>query len=70
MEMLAFRPLRKASPVIKLVASVGVLLTAQAAMLLVFGPFPKTEPSIISNAEMNFLGFAVPDVEPHPGRRS
>ena len=60
MELLAFRPLRTASPVVKLVASVGVLLTAQAAMLLIFGPFPKEEPSIISNAPTNFLGFSVP----------
>jgi branched-chain amino acid transport system permease protein len=61
MEVFAFRPLRKASPVVKLVASVGILLAAQAAMLLAFGPFPKTEPSIVSSAEVTVLGFTVPE---------
>jgi branched-chain amino acid transport system permease protein len=37
MELLAFRPLQNASPLAKLAASLGVLLTLQAAMLLSFG---------------------------------
>ncbi|MBV9197069.1 MAG: ATP-binding cassette domain-containing protein [Solirubrobacterales bacterium] len=61
MELLAFRPLRTASPVVKLVACVGILLAAQATMLLAFGPFPKTEPSILPNAEVTVLGYAVPE---------
>ena len=35
MELLAFRPLQAASPLAKLASSLGVLLTLQAAMLLV-----------------------------------
>jgi branched-chain amino acid transport system permease protein len=60
-ERLAFRPLRQASPVVKLVASVGILLAAQAAMQLAFGAFPKTEPSIIPNAEAAVFGYTVPE---------
>ena len=37
MELLAFRPLQAASPLAKLAASLGVLLTLQASMLLSFG---------------------------------
>ena len=36
-ELLAFRPLRNAAPLAKLVSSLGVLLVLQAAMLLAFG---------------------------------
>ena len=36
-EFVAFRPLRAATPLAKLVASLGVLLVAQASMLLAFG---------------------------------
>src|SRR5262245_18835460 len=42
MEFLAFRPLRTASPLAKLVASLGILLITQSAILLYFGPDPKT----------------------------
>jgi branched-chain amino acid transport system permease protein len=61
MELLAFRPLRAASPVIKLVASIGVLLALQAAMLLIFGAFPKTEPSIITSAQVTVFGYSLPE---------
>ncbi len=61
MEVLAFRPLRAASPVLKLVATIGILLALQATVLLAFGPFPKTEPSIISSPEVSFLGQTVPE---------
>jgi branched-chain amino acid transport system permease protein len=60
MELLAFRPLRTASPVIKLVASVGILLTCQAGMLLAFGAFPKSEPSILSSAPVSLGSDSVP----------
>jgi branched-chain amino acid transport system permease protein len=41
-ELLAFRPLRTASPLAKLVSSLAVLLIAQASMLLAFGTSPHT----------------------------
>ena len=40
-ELLVFRPLRTSSPLAKLVASLGILLTLQAAMLLWFGRRPS-----------------------------
>src|SRR5918996_1932836 len=46
MELVAFRPLRNAAPLAKLVSSLGVLLVAQASMLLAFGTSQKPQPSI------------------------
>ena len=39
-ELVIFRPLRNSPPLAKLVASLGVLLTMQASMLLSFGTLP------------------------------
>lgn len=47
MELVAFRPLRNAAPLAKLVASLGILLIAQASMLLAFGSTQKPQPSIL-----------------------
>src|SRR3990170_5120399 len=47
MELLAFRPLQAASPLAKLAASLGVLLTLQATMLLLFGDTPKPQPPVL-----------------------
>jgi branched-chain amino acid transport system permease protein len=60
MELVAFRPLRTASPLAKLVASLGVLLIAQAAVLLAFGPNPKPAPSILPDGGVQVFGVAVP----------
>ena len=46
-ELVAFRPLRNAAPLAKLVSSLGVLLVAQASMLLAFGTTQKPQPSIL-----------------------
>ena len=46
-ELLAFRPLRTASPLAKLVSSLAVLLIAQASMLLAFGTNQKPSPQIL-----------------------
>src|SRR5262245_1702982 len=45
-EFLVFRPLRTSSPLAKLVASLGILLILQAAMLLWFGSASQQIPSI------------------------
>jgi branched-chain amino acid transport system permease protein len=47
MELLAFRPLQDASPLAKLAASLGVLLTLQASMLVAFGDTPKPQPPVL-----------------------
>ena len=46
-ELIAFRPLRTASPLAKLVSSLGVLLIAQAAVVLAFGTTPQNEPGVL-----------------------
>jgi branched-chain amino acid transport system permease protein len=60
MEMLAFRPLRTASPLAKLVASLGVLLTTQAAVLIAFGPDPKRAPSLLPQGVVQVFDVRVP----------
>jgi branched-chain amino acid transport system permease protein len=60
MEFLAFRPLRTASPLAKLVASLGILLVLQAAIILGFGPNPKTPPSILPTGSVSIFDVTVP----------
>ena len=60
MEFLAFRPLRFAPPLAKLVASLGLLLFAQAAMLLAFGPNEQSEPAILPQNGVRVFGVTVP----------
>jgi branched-chain amino acid transport system permease protein len=60
MELIAFRPLRNASPLAKLVSSLGVLLIAQASMLLAFGTTQKPQPPILPTDVVHVLGATVP----------
>ncbi|MQA86616.1 MAG: branched-chain amino acid ABC transporter permease [Streptosporangiales bacterium] len=60
MEVGAFRPLRTASPLAKLAASLGILLTAQAAMLLGFGTTVKAAPPILPSSAVAVVGLTVP----------
>src|SRR5262245_26434297 len=46
-EFVVFRPLRTSSPLAKLIASLGILLTLQATVLLKFGSAAKQVPSIL-----------------------
>jgi branched-chain amino acid transport system permease protein len=59
-EFVAFRPLRNAAPLAKLVSSLGVLLVAQAAMLLAFGTTQKPQPSVLPTKTVHVLGSTVP----------
>ena len=59
-ELGAFRPLRAASPLAKLAASLGVLLLAQAAMLLGFGTAAKPAPAVLPDATVALAGVTVP----------
>ena len=59
-ELAVFRPLRTAAPLAKLVASLGVLLTAQATMLLAFGTSQHPQPTIIPIRVVRMLDAAVP----------
>ncbi len=60
MEFLAFRPLRTASPLAKLVASLGILLVTQASILLAFGPDPKTGISILPGGSVHLFDVNIP----------
>jgi len=59
-EFIAFRPLRTAAPLAKLVASLGVLLVAQAAMLLAFGTTQQPEPVVLPQNTAALLGAVIP----------
>ena len=59
-ELAVFRPLRTAAPLAKIVASLGVLLTLQAVMLLAFGTSQHPQPTIIPVRVIRMLGSAVP----------
>src|SRR5579884_2199581 len=55
MEFVVFAPLRTASPLAKLVSSLGVLLCAQAIVLLAFGTTPQPEPNVLPQSIVHVL---------------
>ncbi|HEY6311349.1 MAG TPA: ATP-binding cassette domain-containing protein [Streptosporangiaceae bacterium] len=59
-EFVVYRPLRNSAPLAKLVASLGVLLIAQASMLLAFGVTPQSANSILPQNTVHLLGAVVP----------
>jgi branched-chain amino acid transport system permease protein len=59
-EVAVFRPLRTVSPLAKLAASLGILLTLQATVLLVFGTQPQQAPSVLSGQTVSVLGITTP----------
>lgn len=59
-EYLAFRPLRSSPPLAKLAASLGLLLTAQAAVLLAFGTQPRLIPSMLPAGTVTVFGVIIP----------
>jgi branched-chain amino acid transport system permease protein len=59
-ELVAFRPLRNAAPLAKLVSSLGVLLVMQASMLLAFGTTQKPQPAVLPSGTVHVLGSTVP----------
>jgi branched-chain amino acid transport system permease protein len=59
MEFCAFRPLRTATPLAKLVASLGILLVAQAGLLLAFGPNAQSVPAVLPTNYISVLGVQV-----------
>jgi branched-chain amino acid transport system permease protein len=59
-EFAVYRPLRNSAPLAKLVASLGVLLIAQSAMLLAFGVTPQAAASILPQTTVHMLGAVVP----------
>ena len=59
-EFAVYRPLRNSAPLAKLVASLGVLLVAQASMLLAFGITPQPAPGILPTNTVHIFGAVVP----------
>jgi branched-chain amino acid transport system permease protein len=59
-EFAVYRPLRNSPPLAKLVASLGVLLVAQSAMLLAFGITPQPAASILPQNTVHLLGAVIP----------
>jgi branched-chain amino acid transport system permease protein len=59
-EFAVYRPLRNSAPLAKLVASLGVLLVAQASMLLAFGITPQPAPGILPTTIVHIFGAVVP----------
>jgi branched-chain amino acid transport system permease protein len=59
-EFAVYRPLRNSAPLAKLVASLGVLLVAQASMLLAFGITPQPAPGILPTNIVHIFGAVVP----------
>lgn len=55
-----FRPLRKSSPLAKIVASLGVLIALQAAAVLIFGQPSKQSPNILPTGTIKVLGIEMP----------
>jgi branched-chain amino acid transport system permease protein len=59
-EFAVYRPLRNSAPLAKLVASLGVLLIAQASMLLAFGITPQPAASILPQNTVHIFSTVVP----------
>ena len=59
LEFAVYRPLRNASPLGKLIASLGVLLIAQSSMLLAFGVTQQPSPSVLPTKLIHMLGSGI-----------
>jgi branched-chain amino acid transport system permease protein len=53
-------PLRRASPTVKLVSSLGVLLVVQSLVAILFGDVPRSAPPLVSPDSVSLLGITVP----------
>ena len=62
-ELGVVRPLRRQAPLAKLVATLGILLSAQAAIVLAFGQTAKPQPSILPAGNVTISGVIVPDYD-------
>lgn len=60
MQTAVFTPLGTASPLARLAASLGILLTLQAGVLLIFGNRPQQEPSVLPDGTVVLGDVAVP----------
>jgi branched-chain amino acid transport system permease protein len=61
LEFVVVRPLRSATPLAKLVASLGVLLVIQAMVVIRFGTDALASPAVLPQDPVDVLGVGVPD---------
>jgi branched-chain amino acid transport system permease protein len=59
-ELGIIRPLRRKTPLAKLVATLGVLLGAQAAVVLAFGPAARPQPQVLPDTDLSVFGEVIP----------
>ncbi|MEV8634632.1 ABC transporter permease [Streptosporangium sp. NPDC051023] len=59
--LLVYRPLAKAGPLAKIVASSGVLLTVQAMIVLRWGADPVAAPAVLPQEPVDLLGVSIPE---------
>ncbi|MFG3289190.1 ABC transporter permease [Streptomyces sp. NPDC048179] len=59
-DVVVFRPLRRQSPLAKLVAGVGVLMTIQAIIVLRFGGQGQSATDVLDTTTLHVLGGTVP----------
>src|SRR5215831_7655600 len=60
-DQLLVRPLRTATPLAKLIAALGALLALQAAAVLIFGPGPRQQPTVLPTGNVIIDGAPVPE---------
>jgi branched-chain amino acid transport system permease protein len=60
LELLVLRPLRHASPLARLVATLGVLLSLESVILLRFGSTAQISPAVLPTGSINMLGAGIP----------
>src|SRR4051794_6557288 len=58
--VLVFKPLRQATPLTRVCASVGVMLLLQAVAVLNYGTTPKSTPAILPSSPLTIAGLTVP----------
>src|SRR5689334_4027175 len=58
--VLVFRPLRNATPLTRVCASVGVMLLLQAIAVLNYGTTSKSTPAILPSNPIHFAGITMP----------
>src|SRR5215471_4970616 len=59
-DQLLVRPLRTATLLAKLIAALGALLALQAAAVLIFGPGPRQQPTVLPTGNVLIGGAPVP----------
>jgi branched-chain amino acid transport system permease protein len=61
LDVIVFRRLRHSSPLAKLIATLGLLLTLQAIILVRFGPDGQSAPAVLSERSLTILGLPIPE---------